>query len=349
MTDIEEFMLSSYNSVKELCCTTINKVSLVKLPWEEKFYIKRVIYGNKYPVYSLLKKLDINGVPGIKEVIYDGNTYVIEEYIDGKLLSLAELKEDELFNVLNSLLGILQKLHQHDIIHCDIKAENIMLTPENKPFLLDFAIARIDNHDNVISTTTVGTVENAAPEQFGTGHIDLRSDLFSFGKMCYTLLSSLPYSNSAQRKLWEEISARCINFYPKDRFQSAGEILDILAYPGMVYGPSKKRIVDFKNTIQIKSPPSYAPCIQIQKKLGKDNYTLEIIFLRNSILCCIQATDNVNLSIAGTALAWHIYLEENGTVICSHIEYSLCGFKILNGEVLLNYWTLEGFPLDIPE
>lgn len=347
MTDIEEFMLSSYNSVKELCCTTINKVSLVKLPWEEKFYIKRVIYSDKYPVYSLLKKLAINGVPEIKEVIYDGNTYVIEEYIEGQLLSLASLKEEELFGVLNSLLGILQKLHQNDIIHCDIKAENIMLTQENKPFILDFAIAKIDNHDNLISTETIGTVENAAPEQFGTGHIDLRSDLFSFGKMCSTLLSSLPYSNSAQRKLWEEISARCINFYPEDRFQSAKEILDILTYPGVIYGASEKRIICFKNTIQIKSVPSYAPCIQVHKKIGSDYYTLEVVFLRNSILFCVQATDNVNLSIAGMAIAWHIYLAGNGIVLCSHIEYSLSGFTVLNGEFLLNNWTLGGFTLNV--
>lgn len=347
MTDIEEFMLSSYNSVKELCCTTINNVSLVKLPWEEKFYIKRVIYSDKYPVYSLLKKLAINGVPEIKEVIYDGNTYVIEEYIEGQLLSLASLKEEELFGVLNSLLGILQKLHQNDIIHCDIKSENIMLTQENKPFILDFAIAKIDNHDNLISTETIGTVENAAPEQFGTGHIDLRSDLFSFGKMCSTLLSSLPYSNSAQRKLWEEISARCINFYPEDRFQSAKEILDILTYPGVIYGASKKRIVPFKNTMQIKSVPSYAPCIQVQKKIGSGYYTLEVVFLRNSILFCVQATDNVNLAIAGTAIAWHVYLEGNGIVLCSHIEYSLSGFTVLNGEFLLNNWTLGGFTLNV--
>jgi len=55
LTDIEEFKLSSYNLVKELCCTTINRVSIVKPAWEEQLYIKRELYGDRRPVIRCLK------------------------------------------------------------------------------------------------------------------------------------------------------------------------------------------------------------------------------------------------------------------------------------------------------
>ncbi len=350
LTDIEEFKLSSYNLVKELCCTTINRVSIVKPAWEEQLYIKRELYGDRRPVYSLLKKLALKGVPHIEELIYNGNTYVIEEYIDGILLSEADWQEDRLFLVLVKVLGILQDIHKHDIVHCDIKAENIIITNEDEPVILDFAIARIDYHDNSVGTETVGTAGSSAPEQYGIAHVDLRSDLFSFGKMCMELLSFISDSHTVQRKLWKETALKCTNFYPEKRFQSASEILDILLYPGMIYGESKKRVVSFKNPLYTGKSPSYAPCLQIEKKIGDGSCILEIIFFENSVLFCVQGIDKAFLTPGGISFAWQVVLTGNGVYTCSHIEESLYGgFTVLGGEFLLNNYTLSGFFLNREE
>lgn len=272
MTDIEEFKLSSYVSIKELSCTTINQVSIVKSPWDSKLYIQRTLLGDKRPVYALLQKHSPEGVPKIQELIYDGNTYIIEEYINGTLLSKLNLSETKLYPILTSILHILHNLHQLDIIHRDIKADNIIITQEGTPVLLDFAIAKIDYHDGTIDEDIIGTIGNAAPEQFGLAPTDRRSDLFSFGRMCHNLLSSMKKPHTAQRKLWEEIIVRCTNFDPEQRFQSANEILDRLEHPNIIFGASRKRIVSFKNPLPLTLagvPPFYAPCMQLKKRLER--------------------------------------------------------------------------------
>ena len=328
MTDIEEFKLSTYHCIKEIRCTTVNRISLVQTPWDSKTYIQRILTGDKRPVYEKLQKLSLEGIPKIEELIYDGNTYVIEEYIQGTLLSEISLPDNILFSVLTSVLHILHTLHQQDIIHCDIKADNIIITKENKPVLLDFAIAKIDLHNHTISKDTIGTVGYAAPEQFGLGPTDARSDIFAFGKMCQDLLSSTPAPNTPQRNLWKKIAAKCVHFHPEKRFQSISEILERLTYPGFIYGPSSKRIISFA------LPDFCTPCLQIEKQIGNSTYTLEIVFLEDSLLFAIDT------------IAWQIRPSDEGRMIQSDILFSFTGFTVLGEqEILLNKTDLQSLSL----
>jgi len=87
MTDAEEFILSIYKLIKELSITNISKVCLVRNTINNKQYIMRILPKDCRPVYSVLKNSLFSGVPTIYEVIYNGNTTIVEEYIEGTPLS----------------------------------------------------------------------------------------------------------------------------------------------------------------------------------------------------------------------------------------------------------------------
>lgn len=87
MTDAEEFIMSTYETVQILSVTNVSKVCLVRNNINQKLYVQRILPTDYRPVYTLLKKCCISGIPKIFEIIYDGKTVVFEEYIEGTPLS----------------------------------------------------------------------------------------------------------------------------------------------------------------------------------------------------------------------------------------------------------------------
>ena len=111
----------------------------------------------------------------------------------------------------------MQYLHSHQVLHLDLKPDNILLTHINDDVkLIDLGFCYTD----AFVDTQGHTNAFAAPEQKAGGEVDVRSDIYAFGK----ILELLP-----NHSLYNKVIARCTADRPEDRYQSVGEILhDIL-------------------------------------------------------------------------------------------------------------------------
>jgi len=149
---------------------------------------------------------------------------ILMEYVDGETLSQRLARTPDYFNeqkhtekFVRQLLSALQYLHSHQVLHLDLKPDNILLTHINDDVkLIDLGFCYTD----AFVDTQGHTNAFAAPEQKAGGEVDVRSDIYAFGK----ILELLP-----DHSLYNKVIARCTADRPEDRYQSVGEILhDIL-------------------------------------------------------------------------------------------------------------------------
>jgi len=140
--------------------------------------------------------------------------------------------------------------HRAGIIHGDVKPANILITPESRPKLTDFGMARLASHDNG-DTALLGTPAYWCPEQIIGRPQDARSDLFSLGvvlyemltgispfagdslqSVCNHVLSSTPlppsHANSSIPTAVNDILAACLTKDPNHRIPSAEVLADQL-------------------------------------------------------------------------------------------------------------------------
>lgn len=108
-----------------------------------------------------------------------------EEYIEGDSLrtlldQCTYITEANLSLYFTNLLSTLIELHKHDLLHKDIKPENIIIN-EHGAYLIDFDISREYNNQKESDTNLLGTKGYASPEQFGFAQTTTKSDIYSLG------------------------------------------------------------------------------------------------------------------------------------------------------------------------
>ena len=126
-----------------------------------------------------------NGEPFIVMPLMSGGD--LDERLEAGALAL-----DEIVRILDWLAPALDKVHQENIVHGDLKPGNILFNKENKPCLADFGIARLTEETIKFSKTAtpIGTPAYMSPEQArGDKDIDQRSDIYSLGGMLFEMLT----------------------------------------------------------------------------------------------------------------------------------------------------------------
>lgn len=117
----------------------------------------------------------------------NGVQYLVRTYLPGRSLAEAweagEHTEAQCAALGKSLCQLLDRLHRLSppVIHRDVKPENIVLSPEGEPGLIDFGIARTYDPEQDTDTIRSGTRSTAAPEQYGFTQSDQRTDLYALG------------------------------------------------------------------------------------------------------------------------------------------------------------------------
>lgn len=147
-------------------------------------------------VYSLLKNNFHDNIEKIHDVVISNKfIYILSEYICGHNLFEFNGKIDKnlLKNIINQTFEGFNFIHRLNIIHGDIKLENILLTAENVIKIIDFDLSHICSN-YICSKVMFGSENYIAPESFDLHIYSKRSDIWSFGILLYKfILGKFPY------------------------------------------------------------------------------------------------------------------------------------------------------------
>jgi serine/threonine protein kinase/Flp pilus assembly protein TadD len=130
---------------------------------------------------------------------FESECFIVMEYVEGKSLKeLLKSKPLSLKEVLDIAIQIgegLNAAHKKEIVHRDIKSDNLMLTNDGLVKIMDFGLAKLKGVNKLTKTgSTLGTMQYMSPEQAKGEEVDQRSDIFSFGVVLYELLTKqLPF------------------------------------------------------------------------------------------------------------------------------------------------------------
>jgi eukaryotic-like serine/threonine-protein kinase len=146
-------------------------------------------------------RLSDRRIAQIYDVFEDkSDIYLVMEYVEGETLRhrlLRPMNLDEFLGVAIECTQALHAAHERNIIHCDVKPENIMLTTTGEVKVLDFGIAKEAVSGDALTASLTGTQTDVirgtpaymAPEVLLENAPDARSDIFSLGVVFYEALS----------------------------------------------------------------------------------------------------------------------------------------------------------------
>ncbi len=196
-------------------------------------------------------------IVGIYDWGKDGDTYyIVMEYLRGTDLKSGIKKHGALdcrkvAQIGSQICQALSEAHRHDIIHRDIKPQNIMVQPNGNIKVMDFGIARAKNSHLTADNSVLGTAHYVSPEQTQGKELGPTSDLYSLGVVMYEAATGrVPFDGDdaisvALKQVNEQpmppsqvnpnidatlegIILKCMRKNPAERFQTADELRRVL-------------------------------------------------------------------------------------------------------------------------
>lgn len=135
----------------------------------------------------------------------DGTPFIVLEYIDGETLKdrirrLGRLPITEAVAYAIEIARGLQAAHERDIVHRDVKPQNVLLDEHGAARVTDFGIARSLRDDGLTADGRVlGTTDYVSPEQALGHQVTPQSDLYSLGVVLYEMLTGeVPFHGETQ-------------------------------------------------------------------------------------------------------------------------------------------------------
>ncbi len=341
MTLEEESRLSFYRELTVL--DEKKNIVLVQDIRNSELCVKKTLDIYSRDVYEQLASVRIEGVPAVKECVADdGKLIVVEEYVQGRSLKqvLDEqglLNEEQAYDIAVQLADVLVRLHQLEpaIVHRDIKPSNIIIEKNGHVNLIDFNAARHVNADKNEDTRMLGTVYFAAPEQFGFGQSDERTDIYGLGATInYIMTGDKPGAGIAECR-FSDILKKCLMVDAKDRYQSAEElrgVLDMLNY-SIVQDNRKKAETAFGKDNTISVVRTYRNIrdiiVKMYRKYQKRNYDIDTSWRRY----LLPGFRRLNVVYCLIALVWYAVIV--WMTITFAVTDSKTGIPVTGGELTM--------------
>ena len=125
----------------------------------------------------------------------NGRYFIAMEYLEGETLKsrisrTGPLPTEEAVRILSALCDAVEYAHARQIVHRDIKPDNIHILPDGTVKITDFGIARMLGEQTItVAGQVFGTPSYMAPEQIRGAMVDARTDIFSLGLVLFEMLS----------------------------------------------------------------------------------------------------------------------------------------------------------------
>jgi serine/threonine protein kinase len=236
---------------------------------------------------AIVGKLDHPGILKVIPVAQKSRPYVVMEYLHGETLAgilerTRPLPICAAVQLTSRLCEILDYIHRHDVIHCDLKPGNIIIADDGSPHIIDFGIAQAP----AWFSSKTGTPEYMAPEQILGDKVDARTDIYSLSAVLYEIVTgvrarseSVPPTprelNSNLSEQVEEIILRAMAPNPLDRYASAAAMKADLDSPEKIQVTGK-----FKTFQQASAWPKRLRLAGVLLGLGATPFLLFYLFLK---------------------------------------------------------------------
>lgn len=190
--------------------------------------------------------------------------HLVMEWVDGAglagLAATAPLPVEQVARLGAALADAVHSLHLQDVIHHDLKPENVIVRHDGSMVLLDFGFARHPRFPDLLAEEkfyAAGSAPYVSPEQLTGSRTDPRSDIFAMGAILYELTTGrLPFGtpesvDRMKHRLWtlpvpprawvrevppwlQEVILRCLEPDPSVRYQAASHVAFDLRHPEQV-------------------------------------------------------------------------------------------------------------------
>jgi serine/threonine-protein kinase len=237
--------------IKELYtggCGRMGKELTVTKSYESSFQKYKALFREEA---QRLIKLKHSSIVRILDFFQENNTYyIVMDYIRGETLlnriQTKGIKVKESFRIMDQMLDCVEYIHGMGIIHHDIKPANILITPENQIYLLDFGASRDLMYSQHQQYSDFLTESYAPPEQYEKHTArGPYTDIYALGATLYYILSGLKPVSAEERlrgaylpqpadmnpKVSQQLSSAvmlALQLNPQDRFQTVHEFRSAL-------------------------------------------------------------------------------------------------------------------------
>ncbi len=249
---IEKIGSGGMADVYKAMCHTLNRLVAVKVLKEE--FSQNEDFVNRFKMEAqAVARFSHPNIVNVYDVVDDGDFhYIIMELIEGITLKryIAKkgcLEVKETIGIAIQMAQGMWAAHQQNIIHRDIKPQNIIISKDGKVKVADFGIARAAT-SNTQEMKAIGSVHYISPEQARGEKVDARSDIYSLGITMFEMVTGrLPFDGEntvtvAMAHLQnpitppkkcnpnipgclEDIILKCTEKRPDDRYSSVEEVL----------------------------------------------------------------------------------------------------------------------------
>lgn len=238
---------------------------------------QELVLASKISHKNILRIHDLGEVNGLK--------FITMAYVEGQDLHQIikdnpKLPLERVLKFATQLAGALAAAHAEDVVHRDLKPQNILVDKNDQVYISDFGLAKSFGEGAIGMTQSgafLGTPRYMSPEQVEGKPTDGRSDLYAYGLILYEMVTGeVPFTGESTLTVmyqrlrerpksprttnpevpnWlDRVIMRCLERDPNDRYQNAYDILTDLQGAQSVGGVSRSRILRGGSSIQIQLP-----------------------------------------------------------------------------------------------